>query len=211
MARYQLISSLLLLTILVASTAAQAPRRLRLQLRRRQQFARQEVAPTPYPSADELKPEEPALIYGPPPSTDVDELPAEQEPDVNSFQPDAEPQPEPETSDDVDVDVDAEELDTDENSVEATTQAAAAPARLRINRQRLAKLQLAKAQPKRLRLQPLRQRQRIARLEELSPAVAPVAAPVPVAAAAPVPQFYYVGAQQPYVVAYNAAPQQLGW
>ncbi|KAH8307034.1 hypothetical protein KR044_003663 [Drosophila immigrans] len=200
MARYQLISSLLLLAILVASTAAQAPRRLRLQ--RRQQFARQEVAPTPYPSADELKPEEPALIYGPPPSTDVDELPAEQEPDVNSFQ------PEPETSVDVDVDVDAEELDTDENTVEETTQAAA-PARLRSSRQRLAKLQLAKAQPKRLRLQ--RQRQRIARLEELPVEVPAAVAPVPVAAAAPVPQFYYVGAQQPYVLAYNAPQQQLGW
>ncbi|EDW19368.1 translation initiation factor IF-2 [Drosophila mojavensis] len=191
MARYQLTSSLLLLAILVAHVAAEAPRRLRLS-RQRQAFARQEVQPTPYPSADELKPEEPALIYGPPPSTDVNELPAEEEPPANSFQPDA------------------EEVDIEENSLEEVTTPSA---RLRSSRQRLAKLQLAKAQPK-------RKRQRIARLEELpveaaAPAVpvAPVAPAVPVApvAALPAPQLYYVGGQQPYVVAYTAASQQLAW
>ncbi|XP_034482375.1 uncharacterized protein LOC117787864 [Drosophila innubila] len=193
MARYQLIGSMLLLAILMAQTGAEAPRRLRYQ-RQRQLLARQEVPPTPYPSAEELKPEEPALIYGPPPSTDLDELPVEEEPAVNSFQPEVEPE----------TVADAEELD--ENSLELTTPAAAAPARLRSSRQRLAKLQLVKpkAQSK---------RQRIARLEELPvevpAAVAPVA-PVPVAAAVPTPQFYYVGAQQPYAVAY-AAPQQLAW
>lgn len=191
MARYQLISSLLLLllAILLANTSAEAPRRLRVN-RQRQVFARQEVQPTPYPSAAELKPDEPALIYGPPPSTELDELPAEQDPALNSFQPDAEPE------------TDAEELDTEENSLEETTPAAVA--RLRSSRQRLAKLQLAKAQPKRLH-----QRQRIARLEEL-PVEAPAAAVAP-AAALPAPQFFYLGAQQPYVVAYNAAGQQLAW
>ncbi|XP_017861261.1 PREDICTED: translation initiation factor IF-2 [Drosophila arizonae] len=196
MARYQLTSSLLLLAILVAHVTAEAPRRLRLS-RQRHAFARQEVQPTPYPSADELKPEEPALIYGPPPSTDVNELPAEEEPPANSFQPDV------------------EEVDIEENSLEEVTTPAAA-ARLRSSRQRLAKLQLAKAQPK-------RKRQRIARLEELpveaaAPAVpvapvAPVAPAVPVApvAALPAPQLYYVGGQQPYVVAYTAASQQLAW
>ncbi|KAM8707704.1 hypothetical protein ACLKA7_014782 [Drosophila subpalustris] len=198
MARYQfqLISFMLLLAILVAQTAAEAPRRLRYQ-RQRQLFARQEVQPTPYPSAEELKPEEPALIYGPPPSTDLDELPVEEEPAVNSFQPDVEPET-------VAI-ADADELDTDENSLEVTTPTAAAvPARLRSSRQRFAKLRLAKSQTK-------RQRQRIARLEELPVEVPAAVAPVPVAAAVPTPQFYYVGAQQPYVVAYNAAPQQLAW
>lgn len=196
MARYQLISSMLLLAILVAQTGAEAPRRLRYQ-RQRQLFARQEVQPTPYPSAEELKPEEPALIYGPPPSTDLDELPAvEEEPAVNSFQPEVEP----ETA------VDVEEVDTEESSLEVTTPAAAVPARLRSSRQRSAKLQLiSKAQPKRS------VRQRIARLEELPVEVPAAVAPVPVAAAVPTPQFYYVGAQQPYVVAYNAAQQQLAW
>ncbi|XP_023173151.2 uncharacterized protein LOC111600991 [Drosophila hydei] len=184
MARYQLISSLLLLAILVAHVSAEAPRRLRFN-RQRQVSARQEVQPTPYPSADELKPEEPALIYGPPPSSDVDELPAEEEPPANSFQPDA------------------EEVDIEENSLEEVTTPAAV-ARLRSSRQRLAKLQLAKAQPK-------RQRQRIARLEELPVEAAAPAVAVAPAAALPTPQFYYLGGQQPYVVAYNAAPQQLAW
>ncbi|XP_064551637.1 uncharacterized protein LOC135437586 [Drosophila montana] len=193
MARYQPTSSLLLLllAVLLANTSAEAPRRLRFN-RQRQVFARQEVQPTPYPSAAELKPDEPALIYGPPPSTELDELPAEQDPALNSFQPDAEPETETE----------AEELDIEENSLEETTPAAVA--RLRSSRQRLAKLQLAKAQPKRLS-----QRQRIARLEELS-VEAPAAAVAP-AAALPAPQFFYLGAQQPYVVAYNAAGQQLSW
>ncbi|EDV96641.1 uncharacterized protein LOC6558892 [Drosophila grimshawi] len=187
MARYQLISSLLLgLVILVAQTTAEAPRRLRYNRQRQAAFARQEIQPTPYPTAEELKPEEPVLIYGPPPSTDVDELPAEQELPTNSFQPDAE----------TDIDVDnAEALDNEETAPELTTPAAFA--RLRISRrQKLAKLQLAKVQPN---------RQRIARLE---------AVPVPAEAPLPaVPQFYYVGGQQQqaYLVAYNPANQQLAW
>ncbi|XP_016999385.2 fibrous sheath CABYR-binding protein [Drosophila takahashii] len=187
MARYQLFSSLLLLAVLAVTCAAQTPVRRTLRLRP-VAFARQEVAPTPYPSAAELKPaaEQPALTYGPPEDVDTDALPSEQEPPVDSFEPN------PET----------EEVDTEESSLEATTPSSA-PARLRI-RQRLAKLQLAK--PKRLR-------QRIARLEELpvDEAVAPVV-PAPQAPVLTTPQFYYVGAgQQPYYLAYNAAPQQLGW
>ncbi|XP_016959622.1 uncharacterized protein LOC108030933 [Drosophila biarmipes] len=190
MARYQLFSSLLLLAIWAASCSAQAPLRRSLRLRP-VAFARQEVAPpspTPYPLAAELKPaaEQPALTYGPPQDVDTDALPSEQEPPLDSFE------PSPET----------EEVDTEESSLEATTPSPA-PARLR-SRQRLAKLQLAK--PKRLR-------QRIARLEELpvDEAVAPVV-PAPQAPVLTTPQFYYVGAgQQPYYLAYNAAPQQLGW
>ncbi|KAH8239768.1 hypothetical protein KR032_007593 [Drosophila birchii] len=198
MARHQLLASLsLLLAIWAVSCTAEAPLRRNVHLGRLRlrpvTFARQQVAPTPYPSAAELKPaaEEPALIYGPPEDSDVDAqavLPAEQEPPVDNFE------PSPET----------EEVDTEESSLEVTTPGSTL-ARLR-SRQRLAKLQLAK---------PKRQRQRIARLEELpvNEAVAPVA---PVAAVAPVPaavpQFYYVGAgQQPYYLAYTAAPQQLGW
>ncbi|XP_039149305.1 uncharacterized protein LOC6739055 [Drosophila simulans] len=192
MARYQFISSLLLLLVAISAVncAAQAPLRRTLRLRP-VAFARQEVAPTPYPSAAELKPasEQPALTYGPPEDVDTDALPSDQEPPVDTF----EPSPE------------NEEVDTEESSLEATTPSSA-PARLR-SRQRLAKLQLAK--PKRLR-------QRTARLEELpvDAAVAPVAPVVPVAQAPALatPQFYYVGAQQPYyLAAYNAAPQQLGW
>ncbi|XP_052848350.1 LOW QUALITY PROTEIN: titin [Drosophila gunungcola] len=191
MARHQLLSLLpLLLAIWAVSCAAQAPLR-RTQRLRPVAFARQEVAPTPYPSAAELKPaaEQPALTYGPPEDVDTDALPTEQEPPVDNFE------PSPET----------EEVDTEEGSLEATTPSSA-PARLR-SRQRLAKLQLAK--PKRLR-------QRIARLEELpvDEVVAPAFSVAPVAQipAVPTPQFYYVGAgQQPYYLAYNAAPQQLGW
>ncbi|XP_016990806.2 uncharacterized protein LOC108052821 [Drosophila rhopaloa] len=188
MARYQLFSSLLLLVAIWAvSCTAQAPLR-RIQRLRPVAFARQEVAPTPYPSAAELKPaaEQPALTYGPPEEVDTDASPSEQELPVDNFEPN------PET----------EEVETEESSLEATTPSSA-PARLR-SRQRLAKLQLAK--PKRLR-------QRIARLEELpvDEVVAPVA-PVAQVPAVPTPQFYYVGAgQQPYYLAYNAAPQQLGW
>ncbi|KAH8294232.1 hypothetical protein KR054_009631 [Drosophila jambulina] len=198
MARHQLLASLsLLLAIWAVSCTAEAPLRRNVRLGRLRlrpvTFARQQVAPTPYPSAAELKPaaEEPALIYGPPEDSDVDAqaaLPAEQEPPVDNF----EPSPEP------------EEVDTEESSLEVTTPGSTL-ARLR-SRQRLAKLQLAK---------PKRQRQRIARLEELpvDEAVAPVAPVAPVAAVpAAVPQFYYVGAgQQPYFLAYTAAPQQLGW
>lgn len=197
MARFQLITgSLLLLAIVVAQTQAEAPRRLRFNPRQRQTFARQEVVPpTPYPSAAELKPEEPALIYGPPPSTDVNELPVEEEPPVNSFQPEAEPESEPEAAEE------AEEIDTDESSLEVTTPAPSARLRLR-SRQRFAKLKLK--QTKQIK------RQRIARLEELPVAAAPVAVAAPVASAVPAPQFYYINAQQqPYVVALNA--QQLNW
>ncbi|KAH8405380.1 hypothetical protein KR222_009820 [Zaprionus bogoriensis] len=196
MARFQLISSLLLLAaILVAQTTAEAPRRRFRLSRQRQAFARQEVVPpTPYPSAAELKPEEPALIYGPPPSTDVNELPTEEEPAVNSFQPDADV----DAPVDVDAPIDGEELETDESSLEVTTPAAPVPARLRSSRQRLAKLQLKQTNQTK--------RQRIARLEQL-PAEVPAVAP----AVAPAPQFYYINAQQPYVVALNAAPQQLNW
>ncbi|XP_017109416.2 ensconsin [Drosophila bipectinata] len=193
MARHQLLGSLfLLLAIWAVSSTAEAPLRRNLRFGRLRQvaFARQQVAPTPYPLAADLKPSplEPAVTYGPPDG--VDALPAEQEPPVDNFEPN------PET----------EEVETEESSLEVTTPSAA-PARLR-SRQRLAKLQLAK--PK---------RQRTARLEEL-PAeeavapVAPVAAIAPVPAAVPAvatPQFYYVGAQQPYYLAYTAAPQQLGW
>ncbi|XP_017072295.1 uncharacterized protein LOC108108700 [Drosophila eugracilis] len=188
MARHQLFSSLFLLLAIWAMTCtAQTQRRRTLRLRP-VAFARQEVAPTPYPSAAELKPaaEQPALTYGPPEDVDTDALPSDQEPPVDNFEPN------PET----------EEVDTEENSLEVTTPSSA-PARLR-SRQRLAKLQVAK--PKRLR-------QRIARLEELpvDEAVAPVV-PVAQAPALATPQFYYVGAgQQPYYLAYNAAPQQLGW
>ncbi|EDW99647.1 uncharacterized protein Dyak_GE23032 [Drosophila yakuba] len=188
MARYQFLSSLLLLLAICAvNCAAQAPLRRTLRLRP-VAFARQEVAPTPYPSAAELKPaaEQPALTYGPPEDVDTDALPSEQELPVDTF----EPTPE------------NEEVDTEESSLEATTPSSA-PARLR-SRQRLAKLQLSK--PKRLR-------QRIARLEELpvNEEVAPVV-PVAQAPALATPQFYYVGAQQPYyLAAYNAAPQQVGW
>ncbi|XP_016937939.3 fibrous sheath CABYR-binding protein [Drosophila suzukii] len=188
MARYQLFSSLLLLAIWAATCSAQTPLRRNLRLRP-VAFARQEVAPpTPYPSAAELKPaaEQPALTYGPPEDVDTDALPSEQEPPLDNFEPN------PET----------EEVETEESSLEATTPSSA-PARLR-SRQRLAKLQLAK--PKRLR-------QRIARLEELpvDEAVAPVV-PAPQTPVLTTPQFYYVGAgQQPYYLAYNAAPQQLGW
>lgn len=181
MARYQLLtSSLLLFAIVVAQATAEAPRRLRFNSRQRQTFARQEaIPPTPYPSAADLKPEEPALIYGPPPSTDVNELPAEQGLPVNSFQPDAEPESETEA---------AVDLDTDESSLEVTTPAPSA--RLRSSRHRLAKLKLKQTK-----------RQRIARLEEF---------PVPVPSVVPAPQFYYINAQQqPYVVALKA--QQLNW
>ncbi|XP_017016351.1 uncharacterized protein [Drosophila kikkawai] len=207
MARHQLLASLsLLLAIWAVSCTAEAPLRRNVRLGRLRlrpvTFARQQVAPTPYPSAAELKPaaEEPALTYGPPEDSDVEAqaaLPAEQEPPVDNFE------PSPETK----------EVDTEESSLEVTTPGSTL-ARLR-SRQRLAKLQLAK---------PKRQRQRIARLEELPvdeavAPVAPVAAVAPVssvAAVAPVPaavpQFYYVGAgQQPYYLAYSAAPQQLGW
>ncbi|XP_022221153.2 fibrous sheath CABYR-binding protein [Drosophila obscura] len=193
MARYQLIGSLLLLAILAVSCTAQASsRRLRFGRLRQVAFARQEVAPTPYPAAADLKPapQEPALTYGAPQDSDVDlnvnvnALPEEQVPAVDNFEPNPE----------------AEDVDTEESSLEITTPtAASAPARLR-SRQRLAKLQVAPAKRQ-------RQVQRTARLEELT--VQEAVAPVPAPAA---PQFYYVGAQQqPYVLAYSAAPQQLGW
>ncbi|KAH8379161.1 hypothetical protein KR009_003330 [Drosophila setifemur] len=194
MARHQLLGSLfLLLAIWAVNSAAETPLRRNVRFGRLRQvaFARQEVAPTPYPSADELKPaaEEPVLTYGPPQDFDVNALPAEQEPPVDNL-----PEDNPE----------AEEVETEESSLEVTTPSSA-PARLR-SRQRLAKLQLAK--PKRLR-------QRIARLEELpaQEAVAPLAAVAPVPAGVPSavsPQFYYVGGQQPYYLAYTSAPQQLG-
>ncbi|ALC45230.1 CG14573 [Drosophila busckii] len=184
MMRYQLISSLLLLLVasLVANTGAEVSRRVRYN-RQRVAFARQEALPTPYPSADELKPEEPALIYGPPPSTNVDELPAEEDPETNKFQPETE-------------ESEIEALDADANSVETTT--SSARLRLHSNRQRLSRLQRFSAKP-----------QRTARLEEVAAAVP--ATPVTVAQPAVLPQLYYVGAQQPYVVAYNGLPQQLTW
>ncbi|XP_026845681.1 uncharacterized protein LOC6595759 [Drosophila persimilis] len=187
MARYQLIGSLLLLAILAVSCGAQAPsRRLRFGRLRQVSFARQEVLPTPYPAAADLKPapEEPALTYGAPQDADVDlNVNANALPEDNS-----EPNPE------------AEEVDTEESSLEVTTPTvASAPARLR-SRQRLAKLQVAPAKRQ-------RQLQRTSRLEELP--VEEAVAPLPALAA---PQVYYVGAQQqPYILAYTAAPQQFGW
>ncbi|EDW72663.1 uncharacterized protein Dwil_GK17060 [Drosophila willistoni] len=199
MTRYQL----LLLTICLTVSAVLAEPAGHVRRQRLRFLARQEAAvPTPYPLASELKPEEPALIYGPPQGNE------EQEPEPT-----------------VTLNPQAEELDTEENLLEVTTQSVQ-PARLRqFGRQRLAKLQIKSTQRKSARLEELPLEGEIEPVAAVAPAAAPAPAVVPAAVApavinpalaSAVPQFYYVGApQQPYtILAYSASPtgsQQLAW
>ncbi|XP_068148930.1 translation initiation factor IF-2 [Drosophila tropicalis] len=207
MTRYQLLLLTICLTVsAVLAEPAGHVRRQRFNGQRLRFLARQEAAvPTPYPLASELKPDEPALIYGPPQGNE------EQEPEPT-----------------VTLNPQAEELDTEDNSLEVTTQSFQ-PARLRqFGRQRLAKLQIKSTQRKSARLEELPLEGEIEPVAAVAPAAAPAVVPAAVAPAvinpalasaalpAAVPQFYYVGApQQPYtILAYSASPsgpQQLAW
>ncbi|XP_037953717.1 uncharacterized protein LOC119683900 [Teleopsis dalmanni] len=101
--------SMFLVVLAVVACSAEPPRyrSLKLQQGRRRVLARQEIAPTPYPSADELKPEvpfveevaaQPDVVYGPPDQTygppqvgpSVEQLPSDEAPQQFAPNPDAE-------------------------------------------------------------------------------------------------------------------------